>query len=407
MPTSTQKGFVNLRLNDYGSRIPYGPFPATSAVITTTPEPPAKNAIKRAKPATKDLIWMGTGYSKTFAQHSFSQAVYRGNNPSFPYREWNSSEATIGRPNAMYPGQPYDPMNPLLGKINGDLANIANMLGEYKQTSKMFSLAVGRFKRSVNYARKAARKAKKGKMQGAYGALRQALMALGSGAVGATKVVAPTTRNGRLSLSNAWLQWHFGVETLMKDLYSLAEEYKATVESLPPKTARKYTKTSKRTIDGATAPYNGTAGTTNLIVSSWKRTLVAYVEIDNELLKWASDHGLINPASLVWELTTLSFVVDWFIGIGEWLEACGTPAVFSRSICYETNRKHSMQSVDFGPKWFLSSGRTLESVCRVNAVHKETSRAIRALSPAKPRWKPSASGTRIATALALLRQMSR
>jgi len=405
MPVMTQYGFIDHRV-DFSPPLDYGKKPAVNRYISTTSDP--VNAIKRVRPAEKDLVWMGTRYSKTLFQATWSQIQYC-NFGNLRWRVQNTSRTFIGDPVAIYPGEPYDPMNPLLGKINGDLANLANMLGEYKQTATMFQQAAGRFRRSVNYAKRAARQAKKGNVQGSYGSLRSALKSLGSAAEGAAKAAFPPNRNGRPSLSNAWLQWHFGVDTLLQDIHSLCVELQEDAGRVKPLTVHKFTKSSKKAIDGASIPYSGdpTGTKTTFVYASFKRTLVAYVEFDSSELKLAADHGLTNPASLVWELTTLSFVVDWFIGIGEWLTALNVAAYnITRSRCYETKRKYSVQHVEFSPKWFYSNGfRPEGDACFCNAVHKETNREIRTLAAARPRWKPSASVTRVATGLALLRQM--
>lgn len=410
MPLISAYGHVKKRVDYYSNaEVVSGEGQAVSTRMTFSPEPPALNASKRKKPAEKDLIWNGTSYAKTRHVYRYSQLQYRKKSMVYPwYRIWDSSQILIGAPQPYYPPEPYDPMNPLLGKINGDLANLANSLGEYKQTAKMFSDAASRFRRSVGYAKRAAKQAKRGNPGDAIRSLRSGLAALGSSAAGAAKAAFPPNASGRSSISNAWLQWHFGVETLMKDVHSVCEELQDEANILPPFTVKRYSKRSRRDIEGATLPYNGNPSRTRwLSVSSrYTRTLIAYVEIDNRYLKLASDHGLTNPAGLVWELTTLSFVVDWFIGIGEWLTALNVPLTLGRNICYETVRKQSIQRVWFDPQDFLNSGSFLESeTCSVSSRHKETTRNIRSLTAARPRWKPKASATRVATALALLRQM--
>jgi hypothetical protein len=298
-------------------------------------------------------------------------------------------------------------MNPLLGKINGDLANLANMLGEYKQTSKMFSDAAGRFRRSVNYLRRSLRQAKKARIGPAIRSARAALSALGAAAEGAAKAAFPPNRVGRPSLSNAWLQWHFGVDTLMKDVYSLAKELQEEVVSLPPNTVKRYSKVSRRAISDSSFYYNPQkTRVVQVSTAYYERKLIAYVQVNNDFLKKVSDHGLTNPAGLIWELTHFSFVVDWFIGVGEWLVALNVTAVLDRSICYETVRKFSLQRYQLLPSDFLLGGTVLESEnCAVRSRYKETARSIRALTAARPRWKPNASVVRVATALALLKQM--
>ena len=410
MPQIDAFGFIARREDYYANTtVVSGVGQDYSTSMTYSPVPPALNAVRRKRPPEKDLVWNGTAYAKTRHVYRYSQLQYRKANVAFPfYRIWTSSRSLIGVPQPVYPSEPYDPMNPLLGKINGDLANLANSLGEYKQTAKMFSDAVKRFRRSVGYARRAVKLAKRGRPRDALYSVRNAVASLGSAAAGAARAAFPPNRAGRSSLSNAWLQWHFGVDTLMKDIHSVCEELQNEVDILPPSTVKRYSKRSRRDLEAATMPYLGNATRTRwLTVSSrFTRTLIAYVEIDNRYLKLASDHGLTNPAGLIWELATLSFVVDWLIGIGEWLTALNVPTVIGRSICYETVRKQAIQQVWFDSNDFAKTGTFLETTCTVSSRHKETSRSIRTLAASRPRWKPKASATRVATALALLRQMS-
>lgn len=407
MPLAELYGCVEMRENynamgQLVSRV--GPTASVSQSFYYTPVPPALNAFRRKKPAEADLVWKGTTYGKTRDSYRYSQFQRSYAWKTIPwYRIWTSSKSIIGVPPAVFPPEPYDPMNPLLNKIHGDAANIANMLGEYKQTANMFSQAAGRFRRSVNYARRAVRAAKHGNVSGARGALRSALQSLGSGVAGAARAAFPPNRYGRSSISNAWLQWHFGVDTLLQDVHSLCKELQDEANLVPPFVSHKYVKASQRVLDGVSIPYNGNVHRPQIVTAYAKRRLVAYVEFKNEYLKLASDHGLTNPASLVWELTTLSFVVDWFIGIGEWITALNVPLLINRSICYETKAYWSTRYLEFKPPNFV--GETVEQACSLRSVHKSTSRTIRTLSAARPRWKPNASTARVATALALLRQM--
>lgn len=47
-----------------------------------------------------------------------------------------------------------------------------------------------------------------------------------------------------------------------------------------------------------------------------------HARIANESLRTLTDLGVVNPLSIAWELVPWSFVVDWFIPVGNVLEAC-------------------------------------------------------------------------------------
>ena len=48
--------------------------------------------------------------------------------------------------------------------------------------------------------------------------------------------------------------------------------------------------------------------------------VILYYYMDNPLLVSLSSLGLTNPVDLVWEELKFSFVVDWFLPIGNWLQ---------------------------------------------------------------------------------------
>lgn len=47
----------------------------------------------------------------------------------------------------------------------------------------------------------------------------------------------------------------------------------------------------------------------------------AYIEVENPNLFRANQLGFINPALVVWELIPFSFIVDWFIPVGDFLSS--------------------------------------------------------------------------------------
>lgn len=48
---------------------------------------------------------------------------------------------------------------------------------------------------------------------------------------------------------------------------------------------------------------------------------VVYVKVINDSLRLRKNLGMTNPAEIAWELTPWSFVVDWFVPIGDYLQA--------------------------------------------------------------------------------------
>ena len=115
-----------------------------------------------------------------------------------------------------------------------------------------------------------------------------------------------------------------------------------------------------------------------------------------------SDHGLLNPLSIAWELTTLSWAVDYFIGIGEWLQALDMPYYSRRTTCVQID-----QVVHMNAKLIPSSfqkGYSAVAPPHMYITCRHYKRSLRLLGAVRPQWNPSLSTPRIASLTALIRQ---
>lgn len=111
-------------------------------------------------------------------------------------------------------------------------------------------------------------------------------------------------------IPGAWLAFHFGVEPLIKDLYALFERYNF---KHPPRIVTSTSKGSWR--------YDNLPGGNYVWqeMESWNALvrISAWVDTDKPLMANLAQFGFLNPASVAWELTPLSFVVDWFYPVGQ------------------------------------------------------------------------------------------
>lgn len=109
----------------------------------------------------------------------------------------------------------------------------------------------------------------------------------------------------------AWLTWHFGVEPLVKDLYSLLERLADPGKPTLVSVSKSQTLTYSYARNG------------QKIQETYKQhvRVAGYVtRMDESLALW-TDLGLTNPVSIAWELVPYSFVVDWFFPIGSYLNS--------------------------------------------------------------------------------------
>ena len=122
-------------------------------------------------------------------------------------------------------------------------------------------------------------------------------------------------------LSSGWLELQYGWLPLLSDVEAGAQSL-AHAMNVPFSTRVRVTKrrerSETRTGGGSTprdARYYYTWHTSS------RRTLVVYIKEGPSVFYQL---GLSNPELVAWELLPFSFVADWFIPIGQWMEARAT-----------------------------------------------------------------------------------
>jgi len=78
-------------------------------------------------------------------------------------------------------------------------------------------------------------------------------------------------------------------------------------------------------------------------------------------------YGITNPLSFAWELTTLSFVVDWFLHVGAFLDALIPPQGVSFDGGYETSYVDNKWHAEWHPKGAVPMTRS-RLTCRTKSM---------------------------------------
>lgn len=313
--------------------------------------------------------------------------------PTYHYTYTYPCLAAVGPPNSpninlILENDRVKAFHKSLDKMNEMKVNLAVFLAEGGQSLEMI---VGTMKRIAE----------------SYRALRRhdysgALKALGQNPRDLSFLERSRLRSGmaRPSVSSLWLELQYGWLPLLSDIHELMD---ATLQHQHFglnrfRSAVKRQGVISRTI--GTFAGTGLSYDETVLLSATSRSRLI-VSVDSPLLATANSWGLLNPLSVAWETTPFSFLVDWFLPIGESLELLtasagktlvdGSSSSIYRLDVFRTIRKTSGFDV-------LANGRVQRTVLYYGRT-RETSVVPRI------RVKDPRSMMHFFNALALLRQL--
>lgn len=214
----------------------------------------------------------------------------------FPDHLGNSTELAIQR---------------LVDRMGQNLeGNLAQDMAQFGQTSRLITDAAQRIVRSLSALR---RKDFLGAVSALWhGKTRGPRFKDGKG--------APTFSN---SLADNWLALQYGWKPLLQDIrgsmdslakfYQLSEHVARTVSA----SAKKESTSTQDLLDHIAHTHVIGYGVNRV------QTRVKFVlryRIDSRLKAFLSQTGFTNPINLIWEVLPYSFVADWLIPVGSWLQ---------------------------------------------------------------------------------------
>jgi len=117
-------------------------------------------------------------------------------------------------------------------------------------------------------------------------------------------------------IAGRWLELQYGWLPLLSDVYNLCED-KPTISGW---------KRVHRVVDRSIPEYvsmetDAIAYTVTRCELHNRCTVGAFLTVKDSAVRRGSEYGLTNPALLAWEAIPFSFVVDWFLPVGSYLEA--------------------------------------------------------------------------------------
>lgn len=336
--------------NPCGVRAVYNPSNNSMERVYTQSAKPS-----RPRPSKFDALFMPTSYSHNTgtldsglgwvpATANCSGVVRSGLRPTHFRDEYGANIP----PNVTAPSEMTDYIrNKLLEKIKNQKVNIGMLLTTYKQSA---TLCQGIAADLVGIYRDA----KRGRLQ----SIRR--------------------RSGKL-----WLAYRYGITPAVNDLTGLLIETDNELNNrgLYLRVAARggWQETSERVYGSTAVPRPvRTEGTVHG---------VCHVEFDNLELQRASQLGLTNLPFLLWDLTPWSFVADWVLDVGGYLDQLDTMIGVKRHAATITTRGFRQESLSLGGLQYTSTRRN-------------TARAVLSLTP-KLQWGSGLNLLRSADLVAL------
>lgn len=196
-------------------------------------------------------------------------------------------------------------------KVKDEKVNIQQFLAERDQTIRLVTDAV----KSVTDVVK---NLKKGNFPGAFRAVGIHLSPTKH-----KKLRKGFARDQTKAIANAWIGLQYGVRPLLDDVRGAAESLAKLHTRLPPVQRAEAREVVHYSImsSGTVNPGDYPRKFVNLSEVTQEHKYVIYYRSSPTVSSLPTSLGLTNPASIVWELTPWSFVVDWFFPVGDYLSS--------------------------------------------------------------------------------------
>jgi hypothetical protein len=211
----------------------------------------------------------------------------------------------------------------LLSKVRNTQIDLGVAMGEYKETSKFITSAILKTAKSYFQLRR-------GDVSGAL-----------------STVTGRKNREYRdvpLTASSAWLAYSYAIRPLISDVNGAIEQLDQGYRKAGPHLTKIRSGRNFSTSEGSYGqasvwarepaaagqppnPYRLYPSVTQgeIVQYTGSAVAVAVYRVDNPLTATLDQVGLTNPLNVAWELVPFSFVVDWFLPVGDYLQSIVPP----------------------------------------------------------------------------------
>jgi len=213
------------------------------------------------------------------------------------------------------------------------------------------------------------------------------------------------------SVTSQWLELQYGWLPLLSDVHGSCEALAKRPAGDWRVTAKGLSKEKKKDVRSFTASGSGSSCLAEAVIEVEHGY---FVRIDalpgNPLTSNLVSLGIVNPAVIAWELVPFSFMVDWFLPIGQYLDSLDAMLGYREAYSSVTEFARGA-TVARGVNGTTRANNYMKT-CEVNATDYR-GRYVRVNRiaqsgvplPALPRFRDGRSLTRMANALSILAQV--
>lgn len=237
---------------------------------------------------------------------------------------------------------------------------------------------------------------------------------------GSRRFIREYANNASNAIGNGWLALQYGWKPLLSDVFgtaqllaqaSMGSENRNAVYAIASGQSKK--RLDHRSMVKYPGP-PGYSGFDSVLFECKGFYLVRYgvrYTRSSAPLSSLAEVGILNPLQVAWELVPYSFVVDWFLTIGDWLSGLDATAGLSFESGYKTILLKQEQLTLEHQYWSRTSGNPAYWIknSHEERTYTQMSRSILTDFPAAPapRFKNPMSMSHLASAMALLKQFKR
>lgn len=154
----------------------------------------------------------------------------------------------------------------------------------------------------------------------------------------------------RADAAELWLTYRYGIRPLVSEV----QTYVNLVHNWTKKQSKRFTARSSLPVDlseTSSITLNGFPSGVTSCTAVRKNTIsgIARGGVLYDVFKegWEEKLGLSNIPQTLWELTTLSFVADWFVTVGDFISAITPKAGLREKTAWNSVKYHSVQEVAY------------------------------------------------------------